>query len=123
MSEERIGFGRRVGRSLRLRCPRCGQGKLFAGWFAMHPRCESCGLDFRREPGFYLGSIYVNYGLTAAVVTVTFVTAQIMGQGRNPILFWTMGAWCLLFPLWFFRYARSLWLGMDQYVDADSAKR
>ena len=23
----------------------------------------------------------------------------------------------LIFPLWFFRYARSLWLGFDQYMD------
>jgi hypothetical protein len=22
-----------------------------------------------------------------------------------------------MFPMWFFRYARSLWLGFDQYVD------
>lgn len=117
---ERIGFWRRIGRSLRLRCPRCGEGRLFTGWFRMPDRCEKCGLDLKREPGFYLGSIYVNYGLTALVVTVTFVTAQLTGHGRSPILFWSMGAWCLLFPLWFFRYARSLWLGMDQYVDPDS---
>jgi hypothetical protein len=26
-------------------------------------------------------------------------------------------AFCLLFPLWFFRYARSLWLGLDYYFD------
>lgn len=28
-------------------------------------------------------------------------------------------AFCVLFPLWFFRYARSLWLGFDQYFDPD----
>jgi uncharacterized protein (DUF983 family) len=28
------------------RCPRCGQGKLFAGFLTLAPRCESCGLDF-----------------------------------------------------------------------------
>lgn len=117
-----IGFWRRVGRSLRLRCPRCGEGRLFSGWFRMPDRCETCGLDLKREPGFYLGSIYVNYGLTALVVTIAFVSAQLTGHGRSPILFWTMGAWCLLFPLWFFRYARSLWLGMDQYVDPDAKK-
>lgn len=88
----------------------------------MHPKCDACGLDFRREPGFYLGSIYVNYGLTALVVTVGFVAAQILGRGRDPRLFWSMAVWCVAFPLWFFRYARSLWLGMDQYVDADAEK-
>jgi len=28
------------------RCPRCGEGHLFAGFLALRPRCETCGLDF-----------------------------------------------------------------------------
>ena len=28
------------------RCPRCGQGKLFAGFLTIAPKCEACGLDF-----------------------------------------------------------------------------
>lgn len=29
-----------------MRCPRCGQGKLFNGFLALAPRCDHCGLDF-----------------------------------------------------------------------------
>ena len=35
-----------VSAGLRGACPRCGQGRLFAGFIAVRPRCESCGLDF-----------------------------------------------------------------------------
>jgi uncharacterized protein (DUF983 family) len=28
------------------RCPRCGRGKLFAGFLALRRQCEQCGLDF-----------------------------------------------------------------------------
>ena len=28
------------------RCPRCGEGHLFAGFLTLAPRCERCGLDF-----------------------------------------------------------------------------
>ena len=27
-------------------CPRCGHGKLFAGFLALRNRCDQCGLDF-----------------------------------------------------------------------------
>jgi uncharacterized protein (DUF983 family) len=27
-------------------CPRCGKGRLFAGFLKLAPRCEACGLDF-----------------------------------------------------------------------------
>ena len=33
-------------RGLASKCPRCGNGKLYAGFLNLRPRCESCGLDY-----------------------------------------------------------------------------
>ena len=33
-------------RGLACKCPRCGEGKLFAGFLTLRPRCETCGLDY-----------------------------------------------------------------------------
>ena len=57
---------------MRLRCPLCGEGKLFRGWLRMNAECPHCGLKFEREPGFFLGSIYINYGLTALIAAITY---------------------------------------------------
>jgi uncharacterized protein (DUF983 family) len=35
--------------ALRRRCPRCGEGRLFSGYLKVADRCESCGLDLRRQ--------------------------------------------------------------------------
>jgi uncharacterized protein (DUF983 family) len=35
-----------IGRGLRGRCPRCGEGHLFQGFLGLRPRCEHCGLDY-----------------------------------------------------------------------------
>jgi uncharacterized protein (DUF983 family) len=35
-----------IGRGLRGRCPRCGEGRLFQGFLGLRPRCEHCGLDY-----------------------------------------------------------------------------
>ncbi|HEY6859513.1 MAG TPA: DUF983 domain-containing protein [Pseudolabrys sp.] len=35
-----------IGRGLRGRCPRCGEGRLFQGFLALRPACEKCGLDY-----------------------------------------------------------------------------
>lgn len=85
----------------------------------MSPRCEVCKLDFRQEPGFYLGSIYFNYGLTALIVTAAYFTLYFAADLPDGVLLGGLTAFCVLFPLWFFRYARSLWLGVDQYFDPD----
>ena len=74
-------------------------------------------MTYEREPGFFLGTIYFNYGLTALVATIAFpVMVFVLRVDQNVALPITM-AFVLLFPLWFFRYARSLWLGFDQYID------
>ena len=57
-------------RGLRLLCPRCGRGRIFRGWFAMNERCAACGRKFDRAPGYMLGSIYINYGVTALLVVM-----------------------------------------------------
>lgn len=33
-------------KGMRLRCPNCGQGRLFAGYLKVAPACSECGLDF-----------------------------------------------------------------------------
>jgi uncharacterized protein (DUF983 family) len=35
-----------IGRGLRGRCPRCGEGRLFQGFLSLQPACERCGLDY-----------------------------------------------------------------------------
>jgi uncharacterized protein (DUF983 family) len=64
--------------ALGCRCPRCGQGKLFAGLLNVRRACEVCGLDLSAQDAgdgpavfviFFLGLIVV--GL-AAVVEIRF---------------------------------------------------
>ena len=33
-------------RGIACKCPRCGTGKLYAGFLTLKPRCEVCGLDY-----------------------------------------------------------------------------
>ena len=107
-------FWRTVGRGLRLRCPICGQGKLFRGFFGMVEACPSCGLDVRREQGYYVGAMYINYGVTAAVELA--VGIPLVERISLVTLSIGLGTFALIFPLLFFRTSRSLWLGIDLYL-------
>ena len=33
-------------RGIACRCPRCGKGKLYAGFLDLRPSCDCCGLDY-----------------------------------------------------------------------------
>jgi uncharacterized protein (DUF983 family) len=106
-----------IARGFRLRCPKCGIGRIFRGLFTMNESCSHCGRPFDRGPGFFLGSIYFNYGITALLVIVmyfTFFFTEILTDRQT---LWTLTAFGVLFPLWFFRYARALWLAFDELWD------
>ncbi|MDX1945130.1 MAG: DUF983 domain-containing protein [Pirellulaceae bacterium] len=106
-----------LGRSLRLTCPLCGRGRLFRWWVVMHPTCSHCGIKFEREPGFFLGSIYINYGLTSLIVAIAY-PVLLFGYGlpKYPLLVGSL-VFILLFGLAIHPWARSLWLGFDQWRD------
>lgn len=106
-----------LSRAWRLRCPRCGREKLFRKWFRMQTDCQTCGLHYEREPGYFLGSIYVNYGLTAILVTIAYFALVFTNYASAEMALWSVMAGGAIFALWFFRYARSLWLGFDHYWD------
>ncbi|HET9903560.1 MAG TPA: DUF983 domain-containing protein [Xanthobacteraceae bacterium] len=46
MAEQTPSLGTSILRGVRGRCPRCGEGKMFAGFLTVSQRCERCGLDY-----------------------------------------------------------------------------
>ena len=104
-------------RALRLRCPRCGRAPLFDGLVRMRERCAACGLVFEREPGYFIGAIYINYALTIGLALCGYFLLEAWLQ---PSPGWQVGVWgtfAVLFPLWSFRYSKALWLALDHLVD------
>ena len=89
----------------------------------MHERCEGCGLDFQREQGFYLGSIYFNYGVTALAVAVAYPALEFSGTMTPNQALTTCMVIVVVLPLLLFRSARSLWLGFDEFIDPQQKDR
>ncbi len=104
-------------RALKLRCPRCGEGSIFQGLFRMHDHCEQCHFNFQREPGYYLGAIYMNYGMTSLISTVSYLIGRFYFQVPALQLVIPLALFCIGFPLIMFRYSRALWLALDCRVD------
>lgn len=113
------GLGKAVGRGLRLCCPRCGQGRLFRGPFRIVHDCPQCHLHLEREPGYYIGAIYLNYGATVVLAVTGYFLLQARAAPPLAVQVALWGAFCVAFPLWAFRYSKSLWLALDHFVDPE----
>lgn len=101
--------------AFRLRCPVCKEGKIFPGWFSVVKQCPACGVVLEREAGYFLGSIYFNYGATGILAVGMYLVGLLVFDWTNTILLPPICAFTLIFPLYFLRYARASWLVFDQF--------
>src|SRR5262245_2546640 len=61
-------------RGLRKRCPHCGEGRLFAGWWSSLERCSICGLIYVRNPGDTWGfTIFLNRVPVGVMIALIYV--------------------------------------------------
>jgi uncharacterized protein (DUF983 family) len=100
-----------------LCCPACGKAPIFHGWFATYETCAACGRRFNRDAGYFLGSIYFNYGVTAMIVVVMYFAmffGDVLTDSQRLLVLTAFG---VLFPMWFFRYARAFWMAFDERWD------
>lgn len=104
-------------RALKLRCPKCGVGKMYQSFAKMNDRCSNCDLRILRAGGYYLGSVYINYGITAATMTVIFIILKVGFKLPMQTIIWPLFAFCLIFPVLIFHHARALWLAIDCQLD------
>jgi uncharacterized protein (DUF983 family) len=102
-------------RGLVRHCPVCNEGHLFVHWVRMVPACPRCGLRFRRVPGHWLGSWFINI----CVVQTAVVLVLLIGVGLTypdppmvPITAATVLT-ALVAPFLFFPFSRTLWSAID----------
>lgn len=107
-------------RGMRRRCPRCGGGKLFRGYFRMVAKCPSCGHCFepRAEEGFFLGALTVNLGVTQGLILLgLFVYIIVLAGGGDGIpmvpLLAVSSVLVVALPILFYPFARTIWAACD----------
>ena len=108
-------------RGARLKCPICSEGQIFEGFIRTRKICSVCGFQFERGQGYFLGSTYINYGVTTLLTTWTYMVLRFGFEVSKSVLIPALAAFCIIFPVVFFRYARSLWLSFDCYFDKTGA--
>lgn len=72
---------------------------------------------FEREPGYFVGAIYLNSGMTILIAILGYFALDAwLGVGvAAQLTLWS--AFVVAFPFWLFRYSKSLWLSLDYLVD------
>ena len=106
------------------RCPRCRSGKIFrgspfVGFPKMNERCPACQLRFEREAGYFLGAMYISYGLALVIITVLATGFWLITKWWiTDDVIWAVVLFLPLAPAITY-FSRVLWIYFDQTVDPD----
>lgn len=103
------------------KCPKCKEGAIFAKpgniFLLKEPKmntcCSSCGYRFEKEPGYFIGSLYISYGLTVLEMLSLFLISYYF-LPIYTILIEILIA-LILMSLINFRYARIFWIWLFPY--------
>ena len=75
--------GNKLLNMLTEKCPNCGKGSIFyknTSFFSlpkMKEDCDVCNYHFDREPGYFLGAMYISYGLAVFEGIVVFLLCRL----------------------------------------------
>jgi hypothetical protein len=88
---------------------------MFRGRFEMNDPCPVCGLVFQREEGYFLGAMYVSYGLASGIMISFYflATALLPDWNGTLIALLVMVPYLLLVPA-VFRYSRVVWTHFER---------
>ena len=102
------------------KCPKCHKGDFFISknpynlreFDKMYSECPACKESFEREPGFFYGAMYINYGITVAVGVAWFLINYFLFD-FNPLFYASSFAVILIILLpWVFRTGRLVWINL-----------
>ena len=85
----------------------------------MNERCPACGLHFDREPGYFLGAMYISYGLALVLVFAFGAIVWVLtGWRLNKVAIWAVLLFLPFSPMLTF-LSRVLWIYFDQTIDPE----
>jgi len=83
----------------------------------MNDTCPTCGLKFEREPGYFMGALYISYALAIVILGLLMFGWHVLFPDMD--LGWAVLlaglVYVPLMPL-VFRYARVIWLHFDHWA-------
>jgi uncharacterized protein (DUF983 family) len=103
-------------RGLRQRCPVCGKGKIFQGFFKTYERCPVCHFVYEREPGYYTGAMAINLIATELLIVAVAVPVAASQVVSIPVMIALGITLPILLPLIFYRPTKSLWMSLDHLL-------
>lgn len=116
----------------KFKCPRCNKGDFFESNNPYNLKktgdikhcCSHCKLKYSPEPGFYIGAMYVSYGLGIALFISVWVATMVLYPEYTPgqLIIMLIFSLVLTGP-YIYALSKIIWMNMFYHYDEKYAKK
>jgi uncharacterized protein (DUF983 family) len=117
MKRDARTIGQVLWRSVKLRCPVCGESSIVQRPFSLKASCTACSAIFKREEGFFVGAIMANVVATEVFILVIYFAMLLFAGFSDGVTFSILFAAAVAFPLLFYHHGWSFWLALDHLIE------
>ena len=104
-----------IRRGLRKRCPRCGEGPLFAGWNHLRESCPVCGLAYEKRTGDTWFFMYISTGALTGILLIALflIRPRVVWIGQLVVSVAAVALIGLTLP-----HRKGIAVALDYWIDA-----
>lgn len=112
--------GSKLNSILRGSCPKCQEESMYVDKnmykpskiLTMNEECSHCKLEYKIEPGFFYGAMYVSYGVGIAFAVAAFIISNVFFGSSLKISFVAIVATIILTLPISLRISRNIWINI-----------
>jgi len=112
-------------------CPKCHQESMYINknpfvlseTLKMNEHCSNCNTQYKIEPSFFYGAMYVSYGVGIAFAVAAFLISYVfLGAGRNTAFISIIVTLIVFLPI-ILRLSRNIWINIFVHYDKNLTKK
>ena len=107
-------FATAIRRGIGRRCPSCGAGAVFRGWYKLRERCDACGFVYREPKGDNFAFMYLSMAFLNGVL---FLAIYFFGPSDWTVKRVTLAVAIVAFNVLTIPFRKAISLGIDLWVD------
>ena len=112
-------------------CPKCQEESMYedknpyhlSKLYSMHENCSHCGLQYKIEPSFFYGAMYVSYAVGIAFAVAAFVITFFILDTDINVVFISIVATLIVFLPIILRVSRNIWINFFIHYDKSLGKK
>lgn len=104
-----------IWRGITHACPKCGARNTHEKYFTIKKNCDTCGLKFEKEHGYWTGAIAINFIIAGGMIAIGLLIGLVATAPNFPVipLMSILLPIAIFVPILAYPFTYTIWMAID----------